>query len=59
MRRREVTRENGRDARGMHFAQQKRTISRRDRTDHVSDTVRTYRKGKRHVAGYRAGFRAR
>lgn len=30
----------------MHFARQKRTISRQSRTDHVSDTERTYRKGK-------------
>lgn len=30
----------------MHFAQQKRTISRQSKTDHVSDTERTYRKGK-------------
>lgn len=38
------------DARRMHFARQKRTISRQGRTDHVSDTERTYRKGKRKMS---------
>lgn len=43
------------DARRMHFARQKRTISRQGRTDHVSDTERTYRKGKRKMS--RSGSR--
>lgn len=34
----------------MHFAKQKRTISRQGRTDHVSDTEHTYRKGKRKMS---------
>lgn len=38
------------DAQRMHFARQKRTISRQGRMDHVSNTGRTYRKGKRKMS---------